>query len=282
MPTPTPVNPPAEPAQRAALTAEDAAALARMRRVNPDADPLALIPGAPPSRIPRHIAVIMDGNGRWAQARGLPRAAGHQAGARAAKSFVEEAGRCGVEVVTLFSFSSENWKRPRDEIDALMALYLHSLRAEKEKLVKNNIRFRQIGRRDGLPPEVLAEIDDCERVTKSNTGCTLCLAVNYGARAEIADAVRSIARDASSGALRPEDVDEALIASRLNTTGLPDPDLLVRTAGEMRISNYLLWQISYAELHVTPTLWPDFGHSELHAAIRDYASRSRRFGGLDG
>lgn len=282
MPTPPPVNPHAEPAQRESHSPEDAAALASMRRINPDADPLSLIPGVPPSRIPRHIAVIMDGNGRWAQARGLPRAAGHQAGARAAKSFVEEAGRCGVEVVTLFSFSSENWKRPRDEIDALMALYLHSLRAEKEKLVRNNIRFRQIGRRDGLPPEVLAEIDDCERVTKSNTGCTLCLAVNYGGRAEIADAVRSIARDASSGALRPEDVDEALIASRLNTAGLPDPDLLVRTAGEMRISNYLLWQISYAELHVTPTLWPDFGHSDLHAAIRDYASRSRRFGGLQG
>lgn len=282
MPTPPPVNPHAEPAQRESHSPEDAAALASMRRINPDADPLALIPGVPPSRIPRHIAVIMDGNGRWAQARGLPRAAGHQAGARAAKSFVEEAGRCGVEVVTLFSFSSENWKRPRDEIDALMALYLHSLRAEKEKLVRNNIRFRQIGRRDGLPPEVLAEIDDCERVTKSNTGCTLCLAVNYGARLEIADAVRSIARDASTGALRPEDVDEALIASRLNTAGLPDPDLLVRTAGEMRISNYLLWQISYAELHVTPTLWPDFGHSDLHAAIRDYASRSRRFGGLQG
>lgn len=282
MPTPPPVNPHAEPAQRESHSSEDAAALARMRRVNPDADPLALIPGVPPSRIPRHIAVIMDGNGRWAQARGLPRAAGHQAGARAAKSFVEEAGRCGVEVVTLFSFSSENWKRPRDEIDALMALYLHSIRAERASLIENNIRFRQIGRRDGLPREVLAAIEDAERATRDNTGCTLCLAVNYGSRAEIVDAARSLARDAAAGTLDSERIDEGLLASRLNTAGLPDPDLLIRTAGEMRVSNYLLWQISYAEMHVTQKFWPDFGPPDLVHAIRDFAGRSRRFGGLQG
>lgn len=271
-----------QPQTRLPATPDDDAALRRIRAVNPKADPAAHVPGVPPSRIPRHIAVIMDGNGRWAQQRGLPRAAGHQAGARAARDFVEHAGLCGVEAVTLFSFSSENWKRPRDEIDALMALYLHSIRAERASLIENNIRFRQIGRRDGLPPEVLAAIEDAERATRDNTGCTLCLAVNYGSRAEIVDAARSLARDAAAGTLDPERIDEGLLASRLNTAGLPDPDLLIRTAGEMRVSNYLLWQISYAELHVTQKFWPDFGPADLVHAIRDYAGRSRRFGGLQG
>ncbi len=264
-----------------ALSPEDAAALSRMKTLNPKADPLARIPGVAPSRIPRHIAIIMDGNGRWANERGLPRRAGHKAGALSVREAVEECGRLGVEALTLYSFSLENWKRPREEIEALMALYLEYMRAEREHLVKHNIRFRQIGRREGLPPEALAELDRTLEATASCTGPTLCLAVNYGSRAEITDAARAIARKVRDGALRAEDVDERTISEHLNTAGLPDPDLLIRTAGEMRVSNYLLWQISYSELHVAPTLWPDFRAEHLHAAIRDFASRRRRYGGLD-
>jgi undecaprenyl diphosphate synthase len=249
--------------------------------VNPKAEPLVRLPDVPPSRIPRHIAIIMDGNGRWAKERGLPRRAGHKAGALAVRAAVEECGKLGVEALTLYSFSLENWKRPREEIEALMALYLEYMRAERELLVKHNMRFRQIGRREGLPPEALAELDLTLEATKNCTGPTLCLAVNYGSRAEITDAVRAIARRVAQGELAPDAIDEAALSAHLDTAGLPDPDLLIRTAGEMRISNYLLWQISYSELHVTPTLWPDFRAEHLHAAVRDFASRRRRFGGLD-
>jgi len=264
-----------------ALSAEDQSALRRILAVNPRAEPLVRLPDVPPSRIPRHIAIIMDGNGRWAKERGLPRRAGHKAGALAVRAAVEECGKLGVEALTLYSFSLENWKRPREEIEALMALYLEYMRAERELLVKHNMRFRQIGRREGLPPEALAELDLTLEATKNCTGPTLCLAVNYGSRAEITDAVRAIARRVAQGELAPEAIDEAALSAHLDTAGLPDPDLLIRTAGEMRISNYLLWQISYSELHVTPTLWPDFRAEHLHAAIRDFASRRRRFGGLD-
>ena len=257
------------------------AAVARMRARNPKADPLTQLPDVHPARIPRHIAIIMDGNGRWAEQRGFPRLFGHRNGASAVRTTVEECGRLGVEAVTLYSFSSENWKRPRDEIDGLMTLCLIYLDGEREAMIREGIRFRVIGRRDGLPADVVQAIASVEDATRSCTRGTLCLAINYGSRAEITDAARSIARDVREGRLDADSVTEAHLEERLNTHGLPDPDLLIRTAGEMRVSNFLLWQISYAELHVTETLWPDFGIPELHAAIRDYAGRSRRFGGLE-
>ncbi len=234
----------------------------------------------PRERWPRHIAIIMDGNGRWAKARGLPRAAGHREGVVSVRRVVTEAARLGLDAITLYSFSSENWKRPADEVAALMLLCCEFLRVERPTMLRENIRFRRIGRREGLPEEVLAELDATERATAHHSGLTLCLALNYGSRTEIADAARALAREVASGARSPESIDEAAVSSHLYTAGIPDPDLLVRTAGEMRISNYLLWQISYAELHVTEVLWPDFTEADLAAAILAFAGRDRRFGGL--
>lgn len=264
-----------------ALDADGRAALAAIRRRRPEADPVSRLPGVSPARIPRHIAIIMDGNGRWAQQRGFPREFGHRNGVRVVREVLTECNALGVEVVTLYSFSLENWKRPVDEVRALMELCKAYLDGEREEMIRENIRFRTIGRREGLPAEVLGAIDRMTEETAHCTGSTLCLAINYGSRAEIADAARAIARDAAAGRVDPESVDESVFESRLTTAGLPDPDLLIRTAGEMRVSNYLLWQISYAELFVTEVLWPDFGASHLHEAIRAYAGRSRRFGGLD-
>jgi len=235
----------------------------------------------PPERRPRHIAIIMDGNGRWALDRKLPRIAGHKAGARAVRDIVTECGRLGVKALTLYSFSLENWKRPEDEISGLMSLYLEYLGKERQELLDNNVRFVQLGRREGLPVNVLAAMDDTIAATRHCTGLTLALALNYGSRAEITDAVQAIARKVQRGQLKPEQIDEQIISDHLYTAGLPDPDLLIRTAGEMRVSNYLLWQISYAEIHVTHKYWPDFGVEDLHVALRDYASRNRRFGALD-
>jgi undecaprenyl diphosphate synthase len=197
---------------------------------------------------------------------------------------VDLAGRLGVEAVTLYSFSMENWKRPAEEVDALMALCLTYLDGEREAMMRERIRFKVIGRRQGLPDAVVEAIRRVETETRGNDGPVLCLAINYGSRAEIADAARAIASDVAAGKLKPEQVDEAAVESRLYTADLGDlaePDLLIRTAGEMRISNFLLWQISYAELHITDVYWPDFGSAEFLAAIRDYASRHRRFGGLE-
>ncbi|MGD9790914.1 MAG: isoprenyl transferase [Phycisphaerales bacterium] len=264
-----------------ALDAEGRAALAAIQKRRPEADPLSRLSGVSPARIPRHIAIIMDGNGRWAQQRGFPREFGHRNGVRVVREVLTECNALGVEVVTLYSFSLENWKRPADEVRALMELCKAYLDGEREEMIRENIRFRTIGRRDGLPAEVLAAIDRMTAETAHCTGSTLCLAINYGSRAEIADAARAIARDAALGRLDPESVDESVFESRLSTAGLPDPDLLIRTAGEMRVSNYLLWQISYAELFVTEVLWPDFAAGHLHEAIREYAGRSRRFGGID-
>ena len=251
-----------------------------MRARNPKADPAAYIPDVHPAKIPRHIAIIMDGNGRWANARNLPRALGHRAGAEVVRTIIEQCGKLGVEVLTLYSFSMENWKRPEAEVSALMQLYMQYIEQELARFMEENIRFRQIGRREGLAPEVLAAADRLTEATKNNTAATLCLAVNYGARTEIVDAVRAIASRVKRGEIDPAQITEDTIHDHLYTAGLPDPDLLIRTAGEMRVSNYLLWQISYAELHVTDTLWPDFGIEDLHTAIRDYASRTRKFGGL--
>ncbi len=266
----------------AALSEQDRAVLARIAKVMPEADPLRHIPDVSPSRIPRHIAIIMDGNGRWAVKQDKPRQFGHQRGAETVRRVIAEAGRIGVEFVTLYSFSTENWKRPEDEIRDLMALcelYCHS---QLPELLEHKIRVRVIGRREGLPDGVLAALDNLVTKTHENSsnGPTLCLAINYGSREEILDAVRSLARKAASDEIVPEDIDADLFSDSLYTSGMPDPDLLIRTAGEMRISNYLLWQISYAELYVTDTLWPEFMEEDLHDAIRAFAGRDRRFGGL--
>jgi undecaprenyl diphosphate synthase len=233
------------------------------------------------SRMPEHVAVIMDGNGRWARRRGKPRTEGHRAGAIAAREIVEHCASLGLKQLTLYSFSIENWSRPADEVNTLMRLYIDYLISERPVMLKNNIRFRQIGRREGLPPEVLEELDHTIAALDDNTGMTLCLAVNYGSRAEITDAVRAIAEQVRAGTLRAHEINEQTIASHLYTAGMPDPDLLIRTAGEMRVSNYLLWQISYAELFVTDVCWPDFTAAEFDRALADYARRERRFGGLN-
>ena len=232
-------------------------------------------------QMPRHVAVIMDGNGRWARRRGKPRTEGHRAGAIAAREIVEHGARLGLKQLTLYSFSIENWSRPVDEVNTLMRLYIEYLISERPVMLKNNIRFRQIGRRDGLPPDVLEELDQTIAALDHNTGMTLCLAVNYGSRAEITDAVRAIACKVQAGTLDISAINEQTIAEHLYTAGMPDPDLLIRTAGEMRVSNYLLWQISYAELFVTDICWPDFTAAEFDRALADYARRERRFGGLN-
>ncbi len=230
---------------------------------------------------PRHVAIIMDGNGRWAQRRGKPRTAGHRQGASTAHEIIEHAARLKLDQLTLYSFSIENWRRPADEVATLMNLYLEYLRSQRKLMMENNIRFRQIGRRDGLPAEVLREIDDTMAALDANTGMTLCLAVNYGARAELVDAARSIGRRVAAGDLSPDAIDEQLIQDNLYTRGMPDPDLLIRTAGEMRVSNFLLWQISYAELYVTNVCWPEFTAAHFDEALATYARRQRRFGGLE-
>lgn len=237
-------------------------------------------PSVERSRLPRHVAIIMDGNGRWARSRGLDRVKGHEQGALGVRPIVEHAGRLGIEVLTLYSFSVENWKRPAEEVGALMRLYTYYMERELETLMRENIRFRQIGRREGLPGEVLDAVDRLTEQTRHNTAATLCLAVNYGGRAELTDAVRRIAERVAAGELDPSAISESTVAEHLYTSDLPDPDLLIRTAGEQRVSNYLLWQISYAELYVTQTLWPDFTPGSLNEAIEDYAGRTRRFGGL--
>jgi len=246
-------------------------------------DPLADIPS---EKFPRHIAVIMDGNGRWAVRRGLERVRGHQEGARTVRDIVTECARLrkehgGPDFLTLYSFSIENWKRPIDEVSFLMTMYIEYLRKERTTMMENNIRFRQIGRLDNLPDPVLDEVNRTLEETKDNDGLTLVLALNYGSRSEITDAVREIARKVQDNDLRPEEITEQMISDHLYTAGWPDPDLLIRTAGEMRVSNYLLWQISYAELYVSDVLWPDFGIDDLHGAIRAFSQRNRRFGALD-
>ncbi len=263
------------------ISPEGLARLERMRRISPNADPRSLLPQIDPVRIPRHIAIIMDGNGRWATERGFPRIFGHRNGAAAVRETVETCGVLGVEALTLYSFSSENWKRPKAEIDALMELCAIYCDNEREELIRENIRLRAIGRWQELPDpagEAIARVIDA---TSHCTGPTLCLALNYGSRDEIVRAVRKIAADARDAKIDPDTIDDAAISVNLDTADLPDPDLLIRTAGERRLSNYLLWQLSYAEFYISEILWPEFGKAELLTAIRDYASRNRRFGGLE-
>ena len=257
---------------------EEAARALRARSAQ--ADPLSILPDVHPARLPRHVAIIMDGNGRWAQSRGFPREFGHRNGARSVRTVLEECGRLGIEYLTLYSFSLENWKRPAAEIDALMQLCIAYCDGEREELVRSNVRCLAVGRIHALPGPVQAALQGLVQGTAHCTGTKLVLAINYGSRAEIADAARRIAQDVAAGALSPGDVDETQIESRLYTAGIPDPDLLVRTAGELRVSNFLLWQISYAEIYVTQKFWPDFERADLHRAVREYAGRRRRFGGL--
>jgi undecaprenyl diphosphate synthase len=234
-----------------------------------------------PKRVPSHVAIIMDGNGRWANRRGLPRVAGHRAGIGPVRESVETCARLGVDALTLYAFSVENWKRPRAEVDTLWRLLRFYLRRELPELNRNRVVLRVIGRLDDLPEKVRDEIDYAEERTRLNGGMRLNLAINYGGRAEMVDAVnRAIEEARRAGTLSTLRVSEETIAANLYTADLPDPDLLIRTSGEMRISNFLLWQIAYSELYVTETLWPDFNKAELMRAFLDFQKRERRFGGL--
>jgi undecaprenyl diphosphate synthase len=250
---------------------------ALLEALAPGGEEFALARAIDPVRLPSHIAIIMDGNGRWARRRNLPRVAGHKAGVRAVRAAVETCAQLRLDALTLYAFSAENWKRPRAEVEMLWRLLRVYLRAELATMMSHDIRFGAIGRLDGLPGFVRTELDAVIRRTESNRGLRLTLAINYGGRDEIVDAVAALVEDARQGLV---EIDEAAISARLYTAGMPDPDLLIRTSGEMRVSNFLLWQIAYAELYVTQTLWPDFTRAELLAAILDYQRRDRRFGGL--
>jgi undecaprenyl diphosphate synthase len=232
-------------------------------------------------RWPRHIAIIMDGNGRWAQRQHLPRIEGHRRGVASVRRTTEECARLKIEQLTLYCLSSENWKRPQQEIDFLMHLLEQYMIEERTTIMDNDLRVRMIGRREGIPDQVLRELDKTVDMSATNGGMWLNLAINYGGRAELVDAVRGIAAEVAAGRMTPAEVDEQAISERLYTAGLDDPDLLVRTAGELRISNFLLWQISYAEIWVTERCWPEFDEATLHEAIRDFASRNRKYGGLN-
>ncbi|HLM58970.1 MAG TPA: isoprenyl transferase [Pyrinomonadaceae bacterium] len=232
------------------------------------------------TRLPRHVAVIMDGNGRWAARRGQPRIAGHRAGVEAVRAAVDTGARLGLGALTLYAFSTENWKRPRLEVDALMRMLKRYLRLELEAIHRQNIRFQPVGRVEGLHDSVRRELQRAVERTRTNTGMVLSVALNYGGRAEIVDAVRSAVRELTAGGRAADEMTEADIERHLYTRGLPELDLLVRTSGELRISNFLLWQAAYSEIYVTETLWPDFRRADLLAAVVDFQRRDRRFGGL--
>lgn len=231
-------------------------------------------------RMPRHLAIIMDGNGRWAQARSLPRVEGHRRGERTVREVVEFCGEMGIEHLTLYTFSAENWRRSEEEVGALMRLIEFVARKEIHELHRKGVRLRVLGRLHELPPTLRDELERDIQLTRENTGLNLNLAINYGGRAEIVDAARKLAERVRSGAIGPEDINEETFARELYCPEMPDPDLLIRTGGELRISNYLLWQIAYSEIWVTDTLWPDFGRRELAEAIRAFQSRERRFGAV--
>jgi undecaprenyl diphosphate synthase len=229
---------------------------------------------------PRHIAIIMDGNGRWAQRQGLPRIEGHRRGVASVRRTTEECARLDIQQLTLYCLSSENWKRPRHELDFLMHLLEQYMIEERTTIMEQNIAVNVIGRRDDIPEAVQREMNKTINLSAGNNGMRLCLAINYGGRGELVDGVRRIAQQVRAGQLNPADISESTVSDALYTAGMPDPDLLIRTAGEMRLSNFLLWQISYAEIWVTEHLWPEFNEADLHQAIRDYSLRDRRFGGL--
>jgi undecaprenyl diphosphate synthase len=236
--------------------------------------------GVPADKLPQHIAVIMDGNGRWARERGLPRIEGHRRGSESVRACTTACIEAGVPYLTLYAFSKENWQRPADEVGALMILLDRFLVERTAEIMERNIRLLAIGHLQDLPDKARKRLEDTITKSANNTAMTLTLALSYGARTEIVDAARRIAREVKAGTLDPETVSEDTISSHLYTAGIPDPDLLVRTSGEMRISNFLLWQISYAEIVVTPKLWPDFTKEDLFAAMQEYARRNRRYGGI--
>jgi undecaprenyl diphosphate synthase len=230
--------------------------------------------------LPRHVAIIMDGNGRWAKQRHLPRVEGHRMGAESARVIIRTAGELGIKYLTLYAFSLENWNRPKDEVDALMKYLVHYLKTETPELNKNNVKLEVIGHIYRLPETVQEHLRKSIATLSKNNGLTLIMALSYGGRTEIVDAVRAIAEEVQRGKLDPADITDEVFSEHLYTRNWPDPDLLIRTSGEMRVSNFLLWQISYAELVITPTLWPDFRKPQFFAALEEYASRHRRFGGV--
>jgi undecaprenyl diphosphate synthase len=253
-----------------------------LEALTPDEADWALASALDPARLPEHIAIIMDGNGRWAKRRSLPRVAGHKAGIGPVRSTVESCARLGIKALTLYAFSVENWKRPRAEVETLWRLLRFYLRRELPELQKNDIRLEAIGRLNELPASVRTELQAAVEATSLNRGLLVNLAINYGGRAELVDAVNTILEAARrNGTLSALQLDEQMISQNLYTPQTPDPDLLIRTSGEMRISNFLLWQIAYSELYITDTLWPDFGRAELLKAILDFQKRDRRFGGLN-
>lgn len=232
----------------------------------------------PEERLPRHIAIIMDGNGRWARQQNLPRYHGHRAGASIVKKIILESASLGIKCLTMYSFSTENWKRSEEEVQLLMVLCSEFLARERQELMEKNIRLIHLGRRDRIPDHSLHEIDESVQLTAKNTGMTFCLALNYGGRTEMIDACRAISDKVKAGKLTSDKITEQTISDHLYTAGLPDPDLLIRTANEKRVSNFLLWQVSYAEFYVDPVCWPDFTVNHLYRAILDYSRRARRFG----
>jgi undecaprenyl diphosphate synthase len=243
-------------------------------------EPVAPLDGKAAFEVPRHVAIIMDGNGRWASARGLPRVEGHRRGVEAIRRTIRAAGELGIKVITIFSFSSENWSRPAMEISELMGLLRRFIRNDLAELHKSNVRVRIIGEREGLDPDIARLLVEAEELTRDNDALTLVVAFNYGARQEIARAARAIAEQVACGALKPADVTVEKIGAFLDAPDLPDPDLIIRTSGEQRLSNFLLWQSAYSELVFVPGYWPDFDRATLEAAIAEYRQRERRFGGL--
>ncbi len=235
---------------------------------------------SPPNAVPRHVAIIMDGNGRWAAERGQPRSSGHRQGVEALRRTVRAAGEIGIEILTLYSFSSENWSRPDSEVRFLLEMMRRFIRTDVADLHKNNVRVMMIGGREGLEPGILSMIEEAEALTRNNTAQKLVIAFNYGSRQEISRAVATIARKIASGKIAPSDITPAVISNHLDTAGLPDPDLLIRTGGEQRLSNYLLWQCAYTEFVFMPEYWPEFDATMLNRAIDEFRSRDRRFGGI--
>ena len=237
-------------------------------------------PAAAKAEVPRHVAVIMDGNGRWAQARGLPRTEGHRKGMEAVRRIIRHASNRGISQLTLYSFSSENWRRPAEEVGFLMGLLKFFIRRDLAELHAENVRVRVIGEREGLSADIAGLLDEAEHLTRANTGLTLAIAFNYGGRQEIVGAVRAIAEKVARGELDPSAIDTDTIGAALHTAAMPEPDLVIRTSGEQRLSNFLLWQAAYSELVFSPVLWPDFDEAAFDAAILDYNTRERRFGGV--
>jgi undecaprenyl diphosphate synthase len=246
-----------------------------MTRAQREAELLETVRAQP---VPEHVAIIMDGNGRWATRRGLPRVAGHHEGVKTARAMVRAADALGLRYLTLYAFSTENWSRPEDEVSTLMSLLERAIHSELPELMERNARLRVLGRPNGVPAAVRRGIDHVVHETRGNTGLNVLMAFNYGGRDELIDAFRALARQVQAGELRPEDISEKVISESLYTGDIPDPDLLIRTSGEMRISNFLLWQIAYTELWITPTLWPDFTASDLYRAVAEFQGRTRRFG----